>query len=150
MILQKPIKPPRMPPVRLKRSRPRKQRKTAFAQTKAILDRLVADAVRERDGHVCTLCGVPEQPGRVHDWAHLMSRKYYATRWAWENSTTLCRRCHQKYTRSPEAWVVLMQTKMGMAAWDKLYLKAMCFRGKTALDLWTIAVQAGPQGVKPW
>ena len=133
-----------------RRVRPQRHRKTVWAMTVAKLDKLCADAVRERDGHQCTLCGRPEEPGRVHDWAHILSRRYYATRWDWMGSTTLCRTCHQRFTRRPDEWFALCQTNMGVVAFNKLYVRATCQAGKQPLDLWLIAVQAGPGGVKPW
>jgi hypothetical protein len=85
------------------------------------------------------------------DWAHILSRRYLAVRWDWRNSTTLCRTDHQKFTRRPEEWVVLCQTKMGMLAWEQLYNRAMSFRGKTYLEPWFYAIQAGPGPTdKPW
>lgn len=120
-----------------------------WKQQVAELDRLCADAVRERDGHRCTLCGVPEQ-GRRHDWAHIISRRYYATRWDWRNSTTLCRTHHQKYTRNPDAWWDLVEAKMGYELIRAMRAHAMARTGKQDLGLWRLAVKAGPQGVKPW
>lgn len=131
-------------------TRPIRHRKSVFAQRVATLDKLCADAVRERDGHRCTLCGAPEREGRHHDWAHLLSRRFYATRWDWMNSTTLCRTCHQRFTRRPEEWFALCASRLGREAWERLNLRAMCFRGKTDLSVWLIAVPAGPGEVKPW
>lgn len=120
-----------------------------WKQQVAELDRLCADAVRERDGHKCTLCGVPED-GRKHDWAHIFSRRYHSVRWSWTNSTTLCRRCHQTYTRRPDEWVDLCEAKMGRTAYLVMRTRALCLAGKQPLDLWLLAVKAGPGESRPW
>jgi hypothetical protein len=149
--LDKPQKAPDRPRKPLKRSRLPKVRKTTFAAQKRRLDTLCASAVRERDGHRCTVCGSQGEEGRKLDWCHLLSRRYLNTRWAWENSTTACRSCHQKYTRAPAEWVVYMQTRMGLVAWEKLYVKAMAYRGKCLIDHWFYYVAAGPSPTdKPW
>ncbi len=124
-------------------------RKTTFAAQKRRLDTLCAAAVRERDGHRCTICGAPES-GQLHDWAHILSRRYIGTRWDWSNSTTLCRSCHYTYTNRPDEWVMLCQTKMGLVAWQALYVKAVARQGKAYLDPWFWAIAEGPKGRKPW
>src|SRR5258706_9421462 len=125
------------------------RRKSIYKQAVAQLDKLCANAVRERDGHRCTLCGSVGESGRVLDWAHIISRRYHSVRWAWNNSTTLCRTCHQRFTRRPDEWFDLCETKMGRDAYLGLRTRALCLAGKQPLDLWLLAVQAGPKGIKP-
>ncbi|MFZ2489626.1 MAG: DEAD/DEAH box helicase [Anaerolineae bacterium] len=64
------------------------------------------DAARARDGYRCTVCGVPEQPGRQHDVHHKQPFRSFgyvrgqndAYRQAnqVDNLATLCRHCHQR------------------------------------------------------
>lgn len=63
-------------------------------------DRLFSQYIRGRDGWACIRCGSPFSP----QCAHLVSRRYRATRWTPENATTLCQKCHLKYTYDPLAW----------------------------------------------
>lgn len=72
--LDKPTKAPRSPHKELKRSRPRKQRKTTVASLRRRLWALVAKYVRERDGHICVTCGKPgDQAG------HFITRRRAST-----------------------------------------------------------------------
>jgi 5-methylcytosine-specific restriction endonuclease McrA len=132
-----------------RRSPPGRKRKSVYRQTILELDKLCADAVRARDGNHCTLCGVPSE-GRRHDWAHVFSRRYLHTRWDWENSTTLCRRCHQWGTRFPDEWFALVEKRMGLERYRSLRLRAFSRTGKPDLALWRVAVESDPRGLKPW
>lgn len=80
-----------------------KRRKSRLGQRREC-DRLFAVAVKERDGWACRACGTQMSP----QCAHLVSRRYHATRWTLENAVCLCQRCHMKFTCDPlgwEAWV---------------------------------------------
>ncbi len=153
----KPPKTPRKPRRRIARgtkpiarkSRPRKQRKTPRAKLIRELDALVGDAVRERDGGCCTICGEPAGEGRKHDWAHLFSRSYWPVRWDWRNSTTLCRRHHYTYTRRPAEWFALVERRMGRERFERLRDVAFS-RVKVDLERTLEYVRLGPQGEKPW
>ena len=149
-MIPKPARAPKAPRAIARRARVPKLRKSTFAQQKRRLDTLCAAAVRDRDGHRCTLCGSTGMAGQALDWAHVLSRRYAGTRWAWENSTTLCRRCHYTYTNRPDEWAHLCQTKMGLVRWEALYIKAVARHGKAYLEPWFYAMAQGPDGVKPW
>ena len=88
---------------------------------KQALDRLCARKVKERDGHRCVLCHSREAP----QWAHVFSRRYLNVRWDPGNSMVLCKRCHFRYTKRPEEWFSLMETRLGPAAFARLRARAM-------------------------
>jgi 5-methylcytosine-specific restriction endonuclease McrA len=53
------------------------------------LDKLWAQAIKQRDGYKCQKCG-----GVGTDPHHIFSRINKATRWNPQNGITLCRECH--------------------------------------------------------
>lgn len=84
-------------------SRTSKRRKSRLGQRREC-DRMFALAVKERDGWSCRACGTQMHP----QCAHLVSRRYHATRWILDNAVCLCSGCHMKYTHDPlgwEAWI---------------------------------------------
>lgn len=87
---------------------------------KAALDRLCAAKVKARDGYRCVLCKSREDP----QWAHLFSRRYLNTRWDLENSWTLCKRCHFRYTKRYDEWLSLVETRLGAEAFARLRARA--------------------------
>lgn len=67
-------------------------------RTKALaLTKAVKDAVWERDGHTCILCGSPY----AFPEAHYISRAQGGLG-VEENVVTLCRSCHGRYDNSAE------------------------------------------------
>ncbi len=62
-------------------------------------DRLFSLYVLNRDGW-CLACGSPE----AGQCAHIISRRYRATRWDILNAVRLCQSCHVRYTHQPEEW----------------------------------------------
>lgn len=67
-------------------------------------DKLFSLYIRDRDGNACRACGSIKAP----QCAHIVSRRYRATRWSPDNAVCLCQACHMKYTFRPlewEAWV---------------------------------------------
>jgi len=86
-----------------KRGRKAKRPIRRKAKRKAKLhdaDKWFSQWIRGRDGWACVRCGSPYRP----QCAHLVSRRYRATRWNPQNATTLCSRCHVKFTWDPLAW----------------------------------------------
>jgi hypothetical protein len=63
-------------------------------------DKLFSQYIRGRDGWACVRCLSPYSP----QCAHLVSRRYRATRWVPENATTLCQKCHMRFTHNPIAF----------------------------------------------
>jgi 5-methylcytosine-specific restriction endonuclease McrA len=90
-----------------KRVRKPKRRIRRQAKRKAKLhdaDKLFSELIRRRDGWACRNCGSPIAP----QCAHIVSRRYRATRWSAENAVTLCKADHMRWTHDPlgwEAWV---------------------------------------------
>lgn len=77
-------------------SRRRKQRKAKLKDA----DRLFSEVIRTRDGWACQACGSKDRP----QCAHLVSRRYRATRWNPSNAICLCAGCHTRYTFDPLGW----------------------------------------------
>jgi 5-methylcytosine-specific restriction endonuclease McrA len=90
-----------------KRARKAKRPLRRKAKRKAKLhdaDALFSTLIRQRDGWACRACGSPVLP----QCAHIVSRRYRATRWSAENAVTLCKKDHMRWTHDPlgwEAWV---------------------------------------------
>lgn len=90
-----------------KRSAKPRKRIPARAKRKAKLhdaDRLFSELIRYRDGWACGACGSPYRP----QCAHIVSRRYHATRFDRDNAVCLCAACHTRWTWDPlgwEAWV---------------------------------------------
>ena len=76
-----------------------KRRKSRLGM-KRECDRLFAVAVKARDGWACRACGSHMMP----QCAHVVSRRYAATRWSMDNAVCLCSSCHVKYTHRPLEW----------------------------------------------
>ena len=61
-------------------------------------DKLFSEKIR-RDA-CCRNCGA--------SWrlqcAHIVSRRYNATRWSTDNAVCLCQKCHMKFTYDPLGW----------------------------------------------
>lgn len=92
------------PAVRARKAKKPLRRK---AKRKAKLhdaDTLFSTYIRTRDGWACRNCGSPY----MVQCAHIVSRRYRATRWTPDNALALCQKCHLRWTHNPiafEAWV---------------------------------------------
>lgn len=67
-------------------------------------DKLFSLFIRNRDGWACRKCGSVQNI----QCAHIVSRRYRATRWSPDNAIALCARDHVKFTYRPlewEAWI---------------------------------------------
>lgn len=94
---------------RSKGKRISKRRRSRLGQRREC-DRLFALAVKERDGWACRHCGSHVNP----QCAHLVSRRYAATRWDFGvpgNAVCLCQRCHMKFTHDPLGWEAWIEEK---------------------------------------
>jgi len=59
------------------------------------LDKLWAEVIKLRDNYTCQRCGKKYKPGdRGLDAAHVVSRRYRATRYLPANGVALCTGCH--------------------------------------------------------
>ena len=94
----KPRKPIARSRVKGKRtSRRRKARKAKCHDA----DRLFSLLIRTRDDWTCRACGKPNQAPQC---AHIVSRRYRATRWLSINAVCLCAACHVRFTWDAIAW----------------------------------------------
>lgn len=79
----------------MKRSRPRKQRKTSLAAAKRKLWAVMSAYIKKRDGNTCISCGAKGLSG--HNWhaGHLFSAGQYASiRYNELNVRSQCSRCN--------------------------------------------------------
>ena len=79
------------------RKKPRKQKSRSRARAEC--DTLFSKLIRERDGH-CLKCRGSDSL----QCAHVISRRYLATRCDRLNAITLCRGCHVYFTHRPLEW----------------------------------------------
>ncbi len=77
-------------------SKRRKARKAGMRDA----DRLFSEFIKTRDDWTCRACWSV----KVIQCAHLVSRRYRATRWSADNAVALCSRCHMRWTYNPLAW----------------------------------------------
>lgn len=92
-------------------------------------DRLFSLAIRERDGHACRSCGEHYRA----QCAHIVSRRYDATRWSLDNAVCLCARCHMKFTHDPIGWEAWIDERFGRRRLRGLKVRAR--QGVAKVDL---------------
>jgi len=109
-----------------KRTSRRRKTRTAL-RNKA--DRLFSAAVRERDDWACRNCGSVRTP----QCAHIVSRRYNATRWSMDNAVCLCQRCHMKFTHDVLAWEDWVVERFGEERYQDLKFRAR--QGVASVDL---------------
>lgn len=88
---------------------------TAARGAKAKCDKLFSQLVRARDGR-CTLCGRTDNL----QCAHLVSRRYSATRCVLDNAWTLDAGCHMRLTVEPFEHVVWATQMVGAERYEEL------------------------------
>ena len=110
-----------------KGKRTSKRRKSRMALRREC-DKRFAQAVKDRDGWACRACG---SPFRVQ-CAHVVSRRYHATRWSMANAVTLCARDHMRFTCDPLAWDAWIEERFGEAVYSEL--KRLARQGVTHID----------------
>lgn len=106
-------KPPR--PI-ARRRRPAARAKAPKLKLKKLCDDLFSLVVRLRDRNECRLC---TGKYRIQS-AHLISRRYLATRWTTENAWALCWPCHVRYTFDPLGWDALCEAALGPVDWAQM------------------------------
>ncbi len=84
-------------------------------------DKLFSQRVRSLG--YCEKCGKTE-PGVQLQTAHIISRRYSATRCDLENAYCLCAGCHRFYTLWPREFSHFITEHTGSAKYDELKLKA--------------------------
>lgn len=83
------------------------------------LDIVFSKLVRAIADHRCEACGRHEHEVKL-ECAHIIPRRYRATRWFLPNAVCLCHGCHRKFTEHPIAWVEWVQNHHGMLAYESL------------------------------
>ena len=92
-------------------------------------DDLFSLLVRARAGR-CEVCGTPGYPNQIGppvvglDCAHIVPRRYGATRIDPVNAVALCREDHLWYTEHPIAWQNWAVEYLGHAVWERLVERA--------------------------
>lgn len=76
--------------------------------------------IRARD-KACQECGVNDPL----QCAHLISRRYRATRWDPTNAVALCIRCHKRFTEHPLEWDLWCSVHLGQEGWESLRRQAL-------------------------
>jgi hypothetical protein len=85
--------------------------------------------VRNRD-RCCVKCGIPGGLNTAGlrvvglECAHIMPRRFSATRCDLENAVALCPEDHRFYTEHQYAWENFIIERIGLDAWDALRAKA--------------------------
>ena len=80
---------------RVKRSRPRRQRKTSLASAKRKLWAVMSAYIKKRDGNTCISCGAKGLSGQNWHAGHLFSAgQYPAIRYNELNVHSQCSRCN--------------------------------------------------------
>lgn len=72
-------------------------------------DKMFSVAVRSK--MACERCGESEY--RKLQCAHIVSRRYLATRWAWDNAFCLCAGCHYWGHADPLGWIDYVEKMHG-------------------------------------
>lgn len=92
-------------------------------------DVLFSLLVRARDGR-CAACGTRGRPNSAGlpviglECAHIIGRRYSATRVDPDNALALCGLCHRHYTDHPFAWENFVIKLRGRDEWDRLVAKS--------------------------
>lgn len=94
---------------------------TKAAKAKASATKLHAAIVRARGQCENTDCGRFENL----QCAHIVSRRYSATRTDLANALCLCAGCHMHFTEWPLEFAEFVNAKIGKDAYERLSLKAL-------------------------
>ncbi len=112
------------------KARPHRRRRTLPRMAlRRKADRLFSIFIRDRDGNCCRECGASF---RVQ-CAHIISRRYDATRWSLDNAVTLCAKHHMKWTHDPLGWEDWVNERFGPQRLRSLKLRAR--QGVAKVDL---------------
>lgn len=121
--IPKPTKREKRTPKPLRRSRPRRQRKSPIAKLRRAADKLIGETVRARG--VCQAAHVVIKKGCSGplQWCHGFSRRYMWVRWDLRNGFCMCAGHHSYFTNRPSEWEQFMQQALGMAVYLDLQAK---------------------------
>lgn len=129
--LAKPVKVARVPkPLKRggKRGKRTSKKRLSRLRMRKECDRRFAIAIKQRDGWQCRACGSPYKV----QCAHIVSRRYHATRWLTANAMALCARCHMRWTNDPLGWDLFIEERLGLAAYSEL--KRIARQGVSHID----------------
>lgn len=87
----------------------------------AYLDRLFS-AIIKILYPACVSCYGTSRDFRL-ECAHVYGRSEIGLRWDLDNAVTLCKTCHEKYTRRPRAWIEFCKRFKSTQEWDRLQKK---------------------------
>ncbi len=94
---------------------------TAGRGLKAKATRLHSLVVRARE--MCENCG--EQDYSKLQCAHVLSRRYAATRTDEANAFCLCAGCHMRFTEHADEWMEFVDSTIGRPEYTRLKTKAL-------------------------
>ena len=75
-------------------------------QLKRLADRLAGGICRDKG--ICEAKGHKIECDGPYQWAHILSRRFHATRWLPQNSLCLCRSHHALFTYNPDEWIMFL------------------------------------------
>lgn len=104
-----------------------RKKRTAGKAAKARADRLFSQYVRLRDKQ-CTVCGTTQNL----QCAHVVSRRFSATRCVPDNAHTLCAGHHMEFTEDPHAHVMWAYRMIGEERYAELRTQA--YEGAKGID----------------
>jgi len=113
----------------------REQRKAKMKDA----DKLFSEMIRQRDGWACRNCGSIKHP----QCAHIVSRRYRATRWSMDNAVCLCRSCHLKYTYDPLGWEAWVEERFPVGRLDELKMRALAGVAHVDYDEMCVSLRKG-------
>lgn len=90
---------------------------------KAEADRLFSRAIRKRD-KVCQARGYQFDCSYVLQCAHIIRRRYLATRWSMDGAVALCGAHHIYFTHNDLQWVDWVVERVGESKYQKLRERA--------------------------
>lgn len=103
---------------------------------KAKATRLHSLVIRARG--ICENCG--EQSYSKLQCAHVLSRRYAATRTDPDNAFCLCAGCHMRFTEHADEWMGFIDATIGRAEYDRLKAKALA-GVRTSESFWRGEIQ---------
>lgn len=99
-------------------------------------DLLYSRLVRSR--RICERCGRTDGP---FDTAHIVKRRFSATRCVEENSWCLCRTCHQLTEQWPHEFMWLVERTIGVERYKELHALAQAGTKTNARLFWAAEVE---------
>jgi hypothetical protein len=110
-----------------------RRRRTRSQIDKSACDRLFSELVRARGA--CQRCGTTSEHAQLQ-CAHIVSRRYTATRCDFANAWCLCAACHRRLTEHPDEHVLFAHLTRGADGYDAIRRRALDGIGTGRID-WT-------------